>query len=88
VSGGEKDWWKDELWDVCVCVYVCLCVFTIPELKSVTVAKILIRAQTRNDGKKNWVRREAQSFVVPKESTKFQMEKTSKSGKVVLSWEL
>lgn len=64
---------------------VCLGVFTIPELKSVTVAKILIRAQARNDGKKNWVRPQAQSFVVPKESTKSQMVETSKSGKVVLN---
>lgn len=57
VSGGEKNWWKDELWGVCVC----LGVFTITEQKSVTVAKILTKAQAGNDGKKNWVRPQAHS---------------------------
>lgn len=84
-SGEEKNWWKDELWGVCVCV--CLGVFTIPELKSVTVAKILIWAQARNDGKKNWDRPQAHSLLWCLRSQQNpRRRKLQRVEKVVLNW--
>lgn len=54
VSGVEK-----MSYEVCVC----RCVYNCRAEKCVTVAKILIRAQARNDGEKNWVQLQAHDPV-------------------------
>lgn len=83
VGQGEKRIGEKMSYEVCVC----LGVFTIPELKSVTVAKILIWAQAHNDGKKNWVRPQAHSLLwCLRSQQNLRWRKLQRVEKMVVNW--